>query len=514
MTSELLLPDGVTREMAFASVRERLEVRDGASAETDKTFYDTFDGLLRDAGLSAVYTPATGRLALADLDGGAERVADAVPASERLLPIEFASGPLRDQLVRVVEVRALLARAHVHSRLRGFDVLDGASKIVVRIVLEEPAAVMSERREVPLRPRLRLAPVRGYATELQRVRRTLERDLGFGEAREALYDEAVIAGGGDPRGTSSKLQLKLARKQRADAAAVLVLSALVAVIEANFEGVIADIDSEFLHDFRVAVRRTRAVQRELKRVFPPAELADFRQRFRSLQRATGDSRDLDVYVLGFDSLRALIPDQTGPDLDPLLGVLRSRRLTAHREMVRALRSDQTRDLLGDWKAFLEGLVAMPVDDRPDAAAPVARVAGDRIVKVYRRMVKMGGAIDEHSPDDALHELRKQGKELRYLLELFAAPVYPSEVVKPMVKSLKALQDVLGRHQDRAVQVLTLRGLSDEVSALPGGGAALMAMGLLVERLAADKQAAHLELADVFAAFSSDSQRTLVKETFS
>jgi CHAD domain-containing protein len=249
-------------------------------------------------------------------------------------------------------------------------------------------------------------------------------------------------------------------------------------------------------------------------VFPPAELADFRQRFRSLQRATGDSRDLDVYVLGFDSLRALIPDQTRPDLDPLLGVLRSRRLTAHREMVRALRSDQTRDLLGDWTRFLEGLVAMPVDDRPDAAAPVARVAGDRIVKVYRRMVKMGGAIDEHSPDDALHELRKQGKELRYLLELFAAPVYPSEVVKPMVKSLKALQDVLGRHQDRAVQVLTLRGLSDEVSALPGGGAALMAMGLLVERLAADKQAAHLELADVFAAFSSDSQRTLVKETFS
>ena len=38
----------------------------------------------------------------------------------------------------------------------------------------------------------------------------------------------------------------------------------------------------------------------------------------------------------------------------------------------------------------------------------------------------------------------------------------------MIKSLKALQDVLGRHQDREVQVATLTSLRDEVAALPGG----------------------------------------------
>jgi CHAD domain-containing protein len=514
MTSELLLPEGVPQKMAFASVRERLELRDGAAGETDLTFYDTFDGLLHAAGLCAVYSGASGRLALSELGDGAVRSSEPLPAAERMLPIEFAAGALRDQLVTVVDVRALLARVRVRSRLRSFDVLDDARKIVVRIGLEEPAAVVSAQHEVPLHPRLRLHAVRGYTKQQERVWRTLERDLGFREAREPLYDEALHATGGDPRGTPSKLRVKLARKQRADAAAVLVLTALLDVIEANFEGVIADIDSEFLHDFRVAIRRTRAVQRELKRVFPPTELAEFRTRFRALQRATGDSRDLDVYVLGFDSLRELLPEATRADLDPLLGVLRSRRLIAHREMVRVLRADETRDLLRDWTAFLEGLVGMTVDDRPDAAAPITRVAGDRIVKVYRRMLKLGGAIDDHSPAEALHELRKKGKELRYLLELFAAPVYPSEVVKPMVKSLKALQDVLGRHQDRAVQVVTLRGLSNQVSALPGGGTALMAMGLLIERLASDQQAARSELGDVFTAFSAGPQRELVKETFS
>ena len=83
----------------------------------------------------------------------------------------------------------------------------------------------------------------------------------------------------------------------------------------------------------------------------------------------------------------------------------------------------------------------------------------------------------------------------------------------MIKSLKGLQDVLGRHQDREVQVATLQSLADEVCALPGGPMALMAMGMLVQRLGADEQAARDEFAAHFSAFASKSQRALMKETF-
>ena len=100
--------------------------------------------------------------------------------------------------------------------------------------------------------------------------------------------------------------------------------------------------------------------------------------------------------------------------------------------------------------------------------PIFEVAGERIRKVYRRMLKMGGAIDEASPAEYYHELRKKGKELRYLLELFGAPLYPEEVVKPMIKTLKALQDVLGRHQDREVQIALLRSLGPDVGEAAGG----------------------------------------------
>jgi CHAD domain-containing protein len=257
------------------------------------------------------------------------------------------------------------------------------------------------------------------------------------------------------------------------------------------------------------VRRSRAVQRELKGVFPPAELAHFRAEFRWLQQATGDARDLDVQVLEFGAMRAVVPEPMQDELDPLLDVLRTRRAKAHAQLVRDLRSKHTTQLLAAWRAFLDRLEEADETERPDATRPIGDVAGERIRKVYRQMVRMGSAIDESSPAEDYHELRKKGKELRYLLELFGAPLYPGEVVKAMIKTLKSLQDVLGRHQDREVQVALLRSLGPEV----GEPGALMAMGALIGRLAEDERAARGEFAGRFAEFAAKKQRQLVKETF-
>ena len=254
------------------------------------------------------------------------------------------------------------------------------------------------------------------------------------------------------------------------------------MIEANLPGTLADVDAEFLHDLRVSVRRSRAVQRELKRVFPPTELRRFRDEFRWLQRVDRGSRDLDVYVLEFDSMRSLVAGATARRPRPAAEVLAGRRLLARGEMVQALRSARTgRSCVGGPRSWPSSSCGTR-EGREDAARPIGELAGERIAKVYKRMVRWGGRSSSSRPAEDYHELRKKGKELRYLLELFGAPLFPGEVVKPMIKSLKALQDMLGRHQDREVQVAMLRSLRDEVAALPGGPAALMAMGVLVERL--------------------------------
>jgi CHAD domain-containing protein len=132
--------------------------------------------------------------------------------------------------------------------------------------------------------------------------------------------------------------------------------------------------------------------------------------------------------------------------------------------------------------------------------------------VYDRMLQMGGAIDETSPAEALHDLRKRGKELRYLLELFGG-LWPAETVKPMVRTLKGLQDVLGRHQDREVQADSMRALAPELTGVTGGTDALLSLGVLVERLEREQHEARDHFAESFAAFAAGEQRDIVDRTF-
>jgi CHAD domain-containing protein len=260
------------------------------------------------------------------------------------------------------------------------------------------------------------------------------------------------------------------------------------------------------------VRRSRSVLRELKRAFPPEPLAVERDALRWIQAVTGPTRDLDVQLLDWDHLVAGIPVERHAALAPVRALLVRHRAGAFRALRRELRGPAYRQPWDGYRAFLAGDLG-PDDERPDANRPILDVAGRRIRKVYRRMVAMGAAIDDASPAGDLHELRKRGKELRYLLELFGG-LWPGDVVKPMVRSLKGLQDVLGVHQDREVQATYLRDLAGELAGTTGGPAALLALGVLVERLDAEQRDARGAFAERFAAFAADDQQAVVAKVFS
>jgi CHAD domain-containing protein len=311
----------------------------------------------------------------------------------------------------------------------------------------------------------------------------------------------------------AKVEVALAYDQRADAGAAAVLRRLLGVVVENLPGALDGADPEYLHQLRIAVRRSRTVQRQLRGAFPALELPGYRSEFRWLQRVTGDARDLDVYVEDLDELAAMLPAGIRSDLDPLRPVLAHGRLVARAEMALALHSPRAEALLADWEQLLESLVDLPLEDRPVAARPLGAVVGRRIRKVYGRVVAMGQAIDAESPAADYHELRKKGKELRYLLELFATNLFDEEVVATATAALKSVQDVLGRHQDREVQIAMLRSVAGEVATLPGGPAACMAMGVLVDRLGEDEQAARREFVERFAELSDESRRAAFMRTF-
>jgi CHAD domain-containing protein len=508
--TQLLLPDGLAAGAVADALAAELPIVTQRAHAIDRTFWDTFDGRLHGAGLTLA--GAAGRLVLADAATSAEQAAEALPrGARRLFAADLGAGALRERVAPLIEMRALTPLTRVRSRFLPVNVLDELGKIVVRLRVEEPVVQLPDKQTQALAARLHVTGVLGYDRDFDRVLAVLGA-LGLAPARRPVQDDAMKAAGLSAGGTSSKLKVALAPGDRADVAAVAIARRLLEVIELNLPGTLADADSEFLHDLRVAVRRSRALQRELAGVFAPEPLRVFRDGFRHLQAITGPTRDLDVQLLEFPALAsALAPGEAG-DVVPLRRLLEEHLKDARARMVRELRADSTRALLHNWGAVLDALVDSDETDRPDAARPVADVAGERIAKVYRRMVKDGSAIGDSSPAEALHDLRKKGKELRYLLEFFA-PVFAPEVVRPMVASLKALQDVLGRFQDREVQADLLRSLGDDVAALEGGAPALMAMGVLVQRLLAEQAAARAEFHASFEAFAAKEQRALVKETF-
>ena len=65
--TDYLLPDGMTAAAASRALADRLATRGRISRVRERFYFDTFDGLLHAAGLSAVWEE--GQLALLDSDG-------------------------------------------------------------------------------------------------------------------------------------------------------------------------------------------------------------------------------------------------------------------------------------------------------------------------------------------------------------------------------------------------------------------------------------------------------------
>jgi CHAD domain-containing protein len=499
----------VPRELGVEALTDALAsafaLRAGPRQSTERTFYDTFDGRLHRAGMSLVY--ADGRFTLGN--GAESEVAglDWPRAPDEVLATALPDGRLQQGLERLAGVRAVARLAHVRVRQRPLRVLDRRSKTVVRLTLEDP--VLVGESDGQLAPRLVATGVRGYDKALDEVRRLLASELGLEATDLSLQDEAVTRGGRPPGGVSSDVAVMLRGDEPAPSAAARIGQRLLEVIEVNLPGALTGTDSEFLHDLRVAVRRTRALQRGLRDSLPAEALEQSRAEFRWLQRVTGAARDLDVYLLEFEALRSTLPERNREGLDLLLKALRTRRVRERRRMRSALRSRRAQAALRGWETLLTDVASSP---GAHAAPSLSEVAGARINRIYGAMVKAGDKIDDASAPTPLHELRKQGKELRYLLEFFAS-LYPTEPVKPMVRSLKALQDSLGRFQDRQVQADLVRSLGEELRDQPDGVSALMTMGQLVERLDEQQAQARAEFAARFADFASRQHRALVREVF-
>ena len=486
-----------------------------------RTWLDTFDWRLYKAGLTLHFEQARrgGRLVLSKADGTpqAEQPVTRWPRRPGLAQ-DLPPGPVRDRIVVLTSPRALLPIVKAVSTVSVTRLLNADGKTVARLVTDHvtvtaPAGDTGGSTTAELPPRLAVAEVRGYPGQARKAMILLSGVPRVSHASQGVFTAALTALGRHPADYTSSVEAEITATMPAPVAVARLLLRLLDTLELNVDGVLRDIDTEFLHDLRVAVRRTRSAIKLLGAVLP-ADLAEhFKGEFKWLGDVTTPVRDLDVHLLGFDALTEQLVAASPADLEPLRAFLVRRRAREFRRLTAALRGPRFRAITDDWrKALLEIRdVDGPRRRRPSAVALALSTTG----RSFRRIAAQGSTITMDSPPESLHDLRKRAKELRYLLEFFA-PLHDPVAYRKVVSDLKQLQDCLGEFQDSEVQRHEIRDLADAMladSMLAGRAAptaTLLAMGEIAAKLALRQAEARTEFAARFARFAGPAGRERVR----
>lgn len=489
-------------------IQQKYDLAEKPASEVSRIFLDSFDCRLQSGGIRVWLEQKDGVTAL--WQTGIPHAASSVRVQLcKPIPItadDLPTGPLRDKISQLLQMRVLLQQIEVKSSVRTLAVLDDEKKTVLRIYLEEGfSRIPGEGRYVACGSSLRLQPIRGYPDPLTKIKKIISKGSGLAPVTDGLYKQAINAVGGNLCPYSSKISFTFEPTMPSVLAVRDIHLHLLNIIELNVPGVKHDLDSEFLHDLRVAVRRMRSALTQIKGVFSEADVDRFKQRLAWVGQVTGPTRDMDVFLLEFEQYRECLPERFRGDLDPLYDFLESHQQIEHGVMVKKINSPHFRTLLKELRLFLEN--ATEKNGALEAGTPIARLASKRIYKMYRRVMQNGQAIVDDSPAEHLHDLRKECKKLRYLMEFFRS-IYPEKKIGRLIKSLKQLLDNLGNFQDLEVQADKLRDYARQM--VEEGEAphdTLLAMGMLVDGLLTKQQQARNEFAERFAKFSElDNQK--------
>ena len=307
--------------------------------------------------------------------------------------------------------------------------------------------------------------------------------LGERSGLEPVSDDLAArcfeATGRIPVVRSTGLQTRLDPEAAVGTSFLTLHGELFATLRSNEPGIRADLDTEHLHDFRVAVRRTRLLYKITADVVVAPELAALKDGFRWLGKVTNETRDLDVHLIELRRQREGLPAEA----DALLAVeaiLRERRRAAWEQLVAALDSARWVELEAAVGELLDAPRSHAAERISGAGPRTGPWASARIEQAWRRLRKHGRRIGADTPEAQVHRVRLDGKSLRYRLEFFRSLV-PEGEVAPLIKELKRLQDNLGRFNDARMQIDLLRHVARDLSARGTSADSLLAVGRLVER---------------------------------
>ena len=371
----------------------------------------------------------------------------------------LGQGKLAVILKPILKERALVSHVTLAVNQLQYGIEDENHKTTERVLLEAERVVLPKLQKPSPLTTLEFEVVKGYTPKLSVKKLQLDKQQLHKFSEESRLDFWITHLKLDTQRYETP-QVTLTPKMRSDEAAKIILKSFLHDIQVNEQVVIDDVDVECLHEYRVAIRRTRSFLSQVPNIFPKRTLEKYKKGLAMIGGITTPQRDLDVMLLEFDHYLAFLPKHLHSSFEPVAVFIQQQRYQAYQNVTRYLRSAKYKDLITGWQAFLYKGVPERTS-LANAVLPVEQVANQCIWKTYKKLLKKGKKINSRSEDEALHDLRKIGKKLRYLVEFFSS-LHSKKEIKQVVKTLKLLQDNLGEFQDIHVHQTLLAEIRREM----------------------------------------------------
>lgn len=212
-------------------------------------------------------------------------------------------------------------------------------------------------------------------------------------------------------------------------------------------------DAEALHDFRVALRRFRSVERAHRAWVEDALPKKLRKRLQELVRSTGPARDSEVQLHWLDAQRAALRPNQRVGYEWLRRRLEDRQRQGYAAIRAALPLQ-----FAALSAVLRTALAMPAETTP---LSFAQVSGEQLKPLAAQLLEHFAAIEADEEMAPVHAARLLIKRARYLLEPLTAALPDG---KELVRGLGDLQNLLGDMHDAEVLGATLGEAAAEAGA--------------------------------------------------
>lgn len=418
---------------------------------------------------------------------------------------DLAPGPVKDALQRLSPLRSLLPIGTGTASRRHLSLTDDEGKTRARVEL---LTLQPQGDGMPV-TLTSLQGLRGYDDAMQ----TLRNHIGT-VAGSVLDDVSSTTAALFPANIPyvAKPDIRADPNDTAFRAAGDIIAAYLDVARRNEAGIIADHDTEFLHDYRVALRKIRSVVSLFKGAYSDEQTEALKASFSDLMAPTGRLRDLDVYLLGRDDYYAMLPETLHEGLTLMFRMFAEERQREHKKIAKWLGGAR-------YQAFITALKARFAEPAtlakgPDADHQAYSYACALIWKRYRKVCKLAAIITADTADEQVHELRILCKKLRYLMEFFA-PVFPPRKLKLLLKPLKDLQDNLGLFNDYSVQQVALQNVMDHHPSKGRKQDLVLAqsIGALIAVLHGRQKEEREKVASTFARFDSPETQLMFRDLF-